>query len=793
VWTDVTGLRVAVVGGGPGGLYFASLLKRLDPEHEVTVWERGLPGQTYGFGVVFSDLALADVEAIDPVLHDSLTGEAVHWQDIDVHYRGTTVVSGGHGFAALPRRRLLELLRERCAALGVLTRFGEEAPEPSELDGYDVVVAADGAGSATRARLAEAMRPTVEDRRCAYLWLAAERALTSFEFHIVETEWGVFQLHCYPHTPEQSTVIVEARESVWDAAGLLGRRPSTERLQELFAPALGGARLVAGEARRQVFRKVTNERWWHGNTVLLGDAAHTAHFSIGSGTKLALEDAAVLAHCLDGAADVPAAFQAYEEARRPAVESTQRAAQASLEWFEDLEQYLGQEPVQFAFNLLTRSRRVTYDNLRLRDPEFAAGVHAWYERHAVGRPRSVAPDPDRPPMFLPIELRDVVLSNRVMLSPMAMYSATDGLIDDFHLVHLGSKALGGAGLVMTEMVGVSPEGRITPGCAGLYTEEHERAYRRLVDFVHRHTPAKVGIQLGHSGRKGATRVMWEGMDQPLETGDWPLLAPSALPYLDVSREPVEMTRADMDMVVEQFRSATAAAARAGFDLLELHCAHGYLLSGFLTPISNRRTDAYGGSARARLRFPLEVFDAVRETWPSGRPISVRISATDWVEGGIDADDAVDIARAFMLHGADAIDVSTGQTSPDARPRFGRGFQVPFADRIRNTLGVPTIAVGAISSYDDVNSLLLAGRADICAVGRTFLHDPAWPLHAAADQGYRGADWPLQFEPGRRPPPAARPQRGANFGPAPTRPVGVTFPRLPDGTDPSSPDRLIRHA
>jgi anthraniloyl-CoA monooxygenase len=752
-------MRVGVIGGGPGGLYFASLLKRLAPEHDITVWERNAATHTYGFGLVFSDLALDELRGSDTQLHAEVTASGMSWDAIRVRHRGKVVTATGHNFTALPRDRLLAILQRRCIDAGVALSFATAEPRPVDLAGYDVVVAADGAYSGTRNRLAAELLPSFHDGRCAYLWLAVEKASDAFEFHVIEFDGGVFQLHCYPHESRFTTAVVEALEGAWEAAGLADSTCNAamlRRMETLFVEAFGGARMIGEGSRRRVFRRVVNKRWWHGNTVLIGDAAHTTHFSIGSGTKLAFEDAAALAYRLVSEADVATALKAYEIERKPAVESAQRAAQASQEWFEDMAQYTDQEALQFAFNLLTRSRRVTYANLERRDPAFSARIRSWYHRNAVGRPAG-PPRDDRPPMFVPIRLRELELPNRVMLSPMSVYSAQDGAITDFHLVHLGSKALGGAGLVMTEMTAVSANARITPYCAGLYQPEHEAAYRRLTDFIHDNSNAKIGIQLGHAGRKGATRPAWEGVAQPLKSDGWPLLAPSPLPYLPHSPVPAEMTRGDMDLVLAQFVAATEAAERVGFDLLELQCAHGFLLSSFLTPLSNHRTDAYGGSLHNRLQYPLEVFRAVRAVWPAAKPMTVRISATDWMVGGVTADDAVLIAGAFVAAGADAIDVSTGETSPDSAPPYDRSYQVPFADRIRNKLRVPTIAVGAISSHDDANSILLAGRADICAIGRAFLHDPAWVLHAGSEQEFDGTMWPIQFLPGRRRPPGSRDQ------------------------------------
>ncbi|WP_058043964.1 bifunctional salicylyl-CoA 5-hydroxylase/oxidoreductase [Streptomyces roseifaciens] len=743
--------RVAVIGGGPGGLYAAALLKRLAPEREVTLWERNAPDDTFGFGVVLSDETLGGIESADPEVYAALRREFVRWDDIDVVHRGTALRSGGHGFAALGRRRLLEILHERCHALGVRLRFRTEAPPAEELARtHDLVIAADGVHSRTREAHAERFRPTLTTHRCRYIWLSADFAFDAFRFEIAETEHGLMQLHGYPYRHDASTVVVEMREEVWRRAGLdrADEDATLEACGKYFADALGGRPLRSNHSAWTAFRTVVNGHWHHGRTVLLGDAAHTAHFSIGSGTKLAVEDALALAQALERHPDVPAALAAYEDERRPAVASTQRAARASLEWFEDLAVHVDQPPRRFAFNLLTRSRRVTHANLRLRDADFVASVE-----DEAGVP------PGTPPMFTPFRLRGLTLRNRVVVSPMDMYSAADGTPGDFHLVHLGARALGGAGLVMAEMVCVSEEGRITPGCSGMYAPEHERAWRRITGFVHDRAPGTaIGLQLGHAGRKGSTRRMWEGIDQPLPEGNWPLVAPSALPYrAGVNQTPRALSVAEMRAVRDQFVRSAQAASRAGFDLLELHCAHGYLLSGFLSPLTNRRDDAYGGDLDGRLRYPLEVFDAVRAVWPADRPMTVRISATDWADGGTTAEDAVAVARAFAAHGADALDVSTGQVVADERPAFGRSYQTPFADRIRHEAGVPVIAVGAISSWDDVNSLILAGRADLCALGRPHLYDPHWTLHAAAEQEYAGpgVSWPAPYRAGSRRPPTGR--------------------------------------
>ncbi|MFJ6760518.1 bifunctional salicylyl-CoA 5-hydroxylase/oxidoreductase [Streptomyces sp. NPDC091273] len=744
-------MRVAVVGGGPGGLYAAALLARQG--HAVEVWERGAPDDTFGFGVVLSDETLGGIEQADTVVYAALSAEFVRWDDVDVVHRGRLLTSGGHGFAAIGRRRLLQILHERCAGLGVRLRPRTAAPDVRDLAAaYDLVVAADGVHSAIREAGAAHYGPTLTPGRCRYIWLAADFAFEAFRFEIAETEHGVMQLHAYPYSADASTVIVEMREEVWRAAGLdlCDEDESAARCAKIFSEALRGRPLRGNRSAWTRFDTLVNERWSHGNVALLGDAAHTAHFSIGSGTKLAVEDALALAEAVAGAdGDVPAALAAYEAARRPAVASTQRAAAASRAWFEEIAGYVDQPARQFAFNLLTRSRRVTHDNLRLRDERFARAVERDFG----------CPDEHTPPMFTPLTLRGLTLRNRVVVSPMDMYSAVDGVPGDFHLVHLGARALGGAALVMTEMVCTSAEGRITPGCAGLYTREQAAAWRRIADFVHTSAPGTaLGVQLGHAGRKGSTRVMWEGMDDPLPEGNWPLVAASELPYRPgVSALPRALGPEDLAALRSEFAAAAVRAADCGFDLLELHCAHGYLLSGFLSPLTNHRTDAYGGTLENRLRFPLEVFDAVRAVWPEDRPMTVRLSATEWAPGGTTPEEAVRIAAAFAAHGADAIDVSTGQVVADEAPEYGRSYQTPYADRIRNALGVPVIAVGAISSWDDVNSLLLAGRADLCALGRPHLYDPHWTLHAAADQSYEGpgAPWPAPYRAGSRKPPTGR--------------------------------------
>lgn len=762
-------MRIAIVGGGPGGLYFAALAKQLDSSHRIDVWERNAPNDTFGFGVVFSDETLGSIEGADAVVHTEMERRFARWTDIDVEIDGRRYTVGGQGFAAMSRRELLAILQQRVAELGIEVQYRTEAPDTDVLRAsYDLVIACDGLNSAVRTRYADAFRPTLDRRDNKYIWFGTDKVFEAFQFLVRHTEFGTMQIHGYPYSDQGSTFIVEMHEDVWRRAGLdatedqhfppgVSDTYAVDRIREIFADDLGGHEILTNNSKWLSFQTVRNERWFDDNVVLLGDAAHTAHFSIGSGTKLAMEDALALAACVHEHADISDALAAYQAERKPVVESTQRAAQASLEWFENIGLYSDQEDTQFVFNLLTRSRRITFENLGERDDEFAALVQQRFADTVAGGNEVES----APAMFQPVRIGELDLVNRIMLSPMDMYSAVDGLPGEFHLVHLGSKALGGAGLLMTEMTCVSPEARITLGCPGLWTDEQSDAWTRVTSFVHGNSAAKIGVQLGHSGRKGSTKLMWDGIDEPLDSGNWEPIGPSPLRYGDGCHVPREATREDMDIVVADFVAAAERAVAAGFDLVEVHAAHGYLLSSFLSPVANVRTDSYGGSLENRLRFPLEVFDAVRRAVPSSFPVSVRISATDWAPDGNTVEDAVEIVRAFVDHGAAAIDVSSGQVTKDEKPAFGRSYQTPFADRIRHEVaaaaGVAVIAVGAISSYDDVNSILLAGRADICALGRSHLYDPQWTLHAAAEQEYRGpgAQWPVQWHAGRRRPPTSR--------------------------------------
>lgn len=738
-------VKIAVIGGGPGGLFFSLLLKKAAPAADVAVYERNRADDTFGWGVVFSNETLGNIAAADPESFAKITGSFVHWDDIDTHFRGQVIRSGGHGFCGIARRRLLEILQERAAELGVRLHFEREVDDLAAFADADLIVAADGINSRIRTAHAEVFQPTIVPGKAKFIWLGTTLRLAAFTFLVREGEHGLFTVHAYPFDADTSTFIVETDEATWRRAGLdrMSVDDSVAYLERLFADDLQGHRLLTNKSAWINFRTVSCANWSTGKIVLIGDAAHTAHFSIGSGTKLAMEDAIELCAALQRSASIPEALAAYREARWLDVAKLQRAAAVSQRWFEEIARYKGFDPQQFVLSMMTRSKRVTHHNLKVRDPKYIESVDRWYADQHGCADRSPPP----PPMFTPFTVRGMTLRNRVVVSPMCMYSAIDGEPGDWHLVHLGARALGGAGLVIAEMTNVSAEGRITPGCAGLYADSHALAWRRIVDFVHQHSPAKIGVQLGHAGRKGACKRLWEGGEnKPLDDGEWPLVAPSAIPYLPGNQVPRAATRDDMDQLIADYVRATELALQADFDLVEIHMAHGYLLATFISPLTNRRDDAYGGPLAGRMKFPLEVLRAVRAAWPADRPLSVRISAADWAEGGLSEDEAVEVARMLKEGGADLIDVSTGGTVPEGRPIYGRMFQVPFADRIRNEVEVPVIAVGNIQGWDHVNTIIASGRADLCALARPHLADPYLTLRAAFEQGYEGeaAEWPAPY-------------------------------------------------
>jgi anthraniloyl-CoA monooxygenase len=750
-------MKIVCIGGGPAGLYFALLRKRAHPEDEVRVLERNRRGDTFGWGVVFSAETLGHFREHDAPSYESIRARFIYWDDIEVHVQGERVRSRGHGFCGLSRRALLEILEDRALELGVRVEHGVEVESERVAAEADVVVVCDGANSKLRERHAAHFRPSIDWRQCRFSWLGSTLPLDAFTFFFKENEHGLFRVHAYPFEPGTSTFIVECTEACWRAAGLheASEAQTLAYCEQLFAPELHGHRLLANRSVWRAFPTVRCERWVHEKLVLIGDAAHTAHFSIGSGTKLAMEDAIALAAALEGAsaepAQVHAALERYEQGRRLDVLKLQRAAQTSLEWFEHTERYARQHPLVFSFNLLSRSKRITYDNLRRRDPDFVARLDEHLGRELGGARADDGRMP--PPAFCPIELDGLRLENRIVVSPMCQYNASEGVPGDWQLVHLGSRALGGAGLVITEMTNVSADGRITPACAGLWNETQSAAWKRIVDFVHQHSAARIGVQLAHAGRKGSVEHPWKGPDRPLEQGGWTTLAPSALPYDRAWPAPRAMQRADFERVRADFVRATRLALAAGFDLIELHLAHGYLLSSFLSPLSNRREDEYGGSLENRMRFPLEVVAAVRAAWLHDRPLAARISATDWVEPeGVTIEEAIVLARALRAAGCALVDVSTAGNDLRSRPIYGRMYQVPYADAIRHATGMTVMAVGGIQGADHANTVIAAGRADLAALARPHLYDPYLALHAAARYGV-AARWPGPYLPGSAAPSA----------------------------------------
>jgi anthraniloyl-CoA monooxygenase len=746
-------MRIACLGGGPAGLYFAILMKKANPTHDITVIDRNAADNTFGWGIVFSDKTMDGFRDADEQVVNEIEANFHHWDDIDVHFKGRKITSGGHGFCGIARLKLLQIFQHRAAELGVKMLWEQEITDPDiYAKEYDLVVGADGVFSTTRAKHEAHFNPRIDLRTCRFIWLGTKKKLDAFTFAFKQTEFGWFNLHAYRFNEDMSTFIVETPETTWLKAGMdkFEADQSIAFCENLFADLLEGNKLISnarhlrGSAMWLKFNRVLCERWHKDNIVLIGDAAHTAHFAIGSGTKLAMEDAISLATVLNSSeGTVPERLARYQAEREIEALKLQSAARNRMTWFEDIERYVHMEPEQLAFSLLTSSQRVGHANQKLRDPKYVESVDTWFAQ------KCGLPAKPIPPMFTPFRLRGMLLTNRVVVSPMCTYSATNGLPDDFHFQHYTARGLGGAALVVTEMTCISADARITPGCTGIWSDEQAGAWKRIVSFVHANSTAKMAMQIGHAGRKGSTKLAWDGIDQPLADGNWPLIAPSALPYVaGYSQVPREMTRADMDMVKTNFVAAALRAESAGIDMIEFHAAHGYLLSSFISPLTNQRSDAYGGSLENRCRYPLEVFTAMRAVWPADKPMSVRISAHDWVPGGTTPNDAAEVSRLFKDAGADIIHVSSGQVSKDEKPVYGRMFQVPFSDKIRNELQVPTITVGNIYEADHVNTIIAAGRADLCALARPHLADPAWTLHAAAEQGYTDVAWPKQYVGGK---------------------------------------------
>lgn len=754
-------MKIVILGAGPAGLYSGLLIKKTNPSHDITIIERNAADVTYGWGVVFSDRTLASFQRADNKTYEQITDQFVIWDAIDVYYRDQKISCGGHIISSISRKSLLYILQRRCLELGISIKFSCEISNLAELGDYDLLIAADGLNSIVRKTYESIFKPSLEFGKARYIWLGADKVLDAFTFIFRENEHGLFQVHSYPFNGTTSTFIVECDEASWLKAGLdsADEAQSLAYCQQLLANNLDGATLLSNNSKWISFPLLKTQHWHHKNIVLLGDAIHTAHFSIGSGTKLAMEDAIALSSALEQHQELETALNEYELERKPVVEIFQKAARESQAYFETLKSYLALDPVQFTFNLLTRSGRITYDDLRLRDPRFGDMVDRWATQQANSKlsatngryPERSAGSVDTPPpsltpfvtlsaaqglvapppMFTPMRLRNINLHNRIVLSPLSSCSVQDGMPGEINTKQIQSAAASGAGLVVTEPIAISPDGRITPAGIGLYNANHVETWTRLVESIHTHTQAKIAIQLNHSGRRGSTRPREEGLDRPLLDGNWPLISASSIPYTPYSQVPKAIDRADMDRVRDDFLLATRKAQEAGFDMVQLNFAHGYLLASFISPLSNLRNDEYGGTLEHRMRFPLELFDAVRAVWPQERPISVVISASDCVKGGFDIDEAVIVAKMFKEHGCEIIAIVTGQTTIDSEPSYGRGFLTPFSDRIRNEAGIPTMVGGYITTSDEVNTMLAAGRADLCIMNPPQLHDLYWAASATA--------------------------------------------------------------
>jgi anthraniloyl-CoA monooxygenase len=753
-------MKIVCIGGGPAGLYFSLLMKKQNVNHDITVIERNKPFDTFGWGVVFSDQTLGNLERADKKSAQEILASFNHWDDIEVRAHGEVSRSSGHGFCGIGRKRLLNILQNRCLEEGVSLLFDQDVTDDESFEDADLIIACDGLNSRIRTKYQQTYKPNIDVRKCRFVWLGTAKLFEAFTFAFEKTHHGWYQAHCYQFDSELSTFIVETTEETWLKEGLdkFSKEESIAFCEKLFAQHLDGHALLSnaehlrGSSQWIKFPRVICENWVHHNgqapVVLMGDAAHTAHFSIGSGTKLALEDSIELAKCIaNNQGNLSAALESYQALRSVEVLKIQNAARNSTEWFENIERYMHLPLHQFAYSLLTRSQRISHENLRLRDQKYVEDFETWFASRAGTQATNSKISP--PPMFTPFKLRELTLKNRVVVSPMAQYSCTNGMPEDYHLVHLGARAMGGAALVMTEMTCVSPQARITPGCPGIWNQDQAKAWQRIVEFVHQNTDAKIGLQLGHSGAKGSTKLAWDGIDQPLDEDNWPLYSASKQQYVpNQSHWSHEINPKQMDQIKQEFVSSTLLAIEAGFDWLELHCAHGYLLSSFISPLTNQRTDEYGGDLKARLKYPLEVFKAIRDVWPLKLPISVRISTHDWVEGGITPDDAVMIAKYFKIAGADMIDCSSGQVSKAEKPVYGRMFQTPMSDRVRQEAQIPTIAVGAISDADQINSIIASGRADLCAVARPHLANPHWTLNEAAKIGFFDLEWPKPYLSGK---------------------------------------------
>lgn len=732
-------MKITVIGGGPGGLYFSILTKKAIPNCQIDVYERNKADDSFGFGVVFSDETLGEFLTRDTESYELIRSKFAYWDDIVVARDGERVSVSGNGFCGCSRKTLLQLLQQRCTEEGVNLHFEQNIDDLTQFKDSDVIVASDGIGSAIRTQFASDFSTSVKLQNNRFVWLGSTKPLDAFTYFFRTTEFGTFVAHTYQYENGMSTWIFECSNQTWKNAGfeVENEASTVQKISEIFKEELDGHPLITNKSHWRQFPHVTNEKWYHDNIVLLGDAKATAHFSIGSGTKLAMECAIALSDAVvANQNNVTAAFEQYDKSRRNRVEMIQHAANVSLDWFEHMDRHAQHDFQQFAFGVMTRSKKVTFENLAIRDASYPEKVLAEFNS-------KIGIDAKTPAAFTSFKLRGMNLQNRIVMSPMGQYSAENGIVNDWHFQHYTSRAIGGVGLIIAEMTAVSKTGRITESCAGLYTEEQIAGYKRIIDFIHKNTQTKIGIQLGHSGRKGATKKPWEGGAEPINNA-WELLSASPIPFNEKLAVPKKMSLTDMDQIVSEFVQATKNADTAGFDMIELQAHHGFLLATFLSPLTNIRTDEFGGSIENRLKFPLRVFTEMRNVFPIDKPISVRISASDWAENGISEQDVIAISEAFKNARADIISVSTGNTVVNQKPQTGRMWQTPFSDMVRNTVHIPTITAGYIQDIDQINTILLNGRADLVSLGRPLLLDPYFVRNAQAYENFRPTDIPQQY-------------------------------------------------
>ena len=738
-------LKIAVIGGGPGGLYFSILTKKALPNCQINIYERNKPDDSFGFGVVFSDETLGEFLKRDMQSYELIRSKFAYWDDIIVARNGENVSISGNGFCGCSRKTLLQLLQQRCIEEGINLHFEHNVNDLSQFENADIILASDGIASGIRTKYEKEFGTKITLKKNRFVWLGSTKPLDAFNYFFRETPHGTIVAHTYQYETGMSTWIFECSNETWRNLQfeVTNEADTIAKISEIFKDELDGHPLISNKSHWRQFPHVTNENWYHKNIVLLGDAKATAHYSIGSGTKLAMDCAIGLYDAIiANPNDVQAAFQHYDKSRRNTVEMIQHAALVSLDWFENMDRNIQHPFYQFAFGCMTRSKKVTFENLRLRDKSFTDKVLEEFIENQI--PNTKFQIPKNSAAFTPFKLRELELQNRIVMSSMGQYSAENGLVNDWHFQHYTSRAVGGLGLIITEMTAISETGRITLGCAGIYNENQIVEWKRITDFIHKNTQTKIGIQLGHSGRKGCSKIPWE---ETFSEESWELFSASATPFNENSEKPKEMTLVEMDLITSQFVQAAKNAKKAGFDMIELQAHHGFLLASFLSPLTNIRTDEFGGNIENRLKFPLRVFNEIRKVFPKEKPISIRISATDWAENGISEADIIHISNEFKKAGADIINVSTGNTIANQKPQTGRMWQTPFSDLVRNTVHIPTITAGYIQDIDQINTIILNGRADLVALGRPLLLDPYFVRNAQAYEQFEPNDIPNQYKMG----------------------------------------------